>query len=67
MKILIIHSNQKNHLLDKLTSTKSRMEWFTFYAMDWISQINFFNHYIHKQIILVTGSTGTGKLPVPNY
>ena len=46
---------------DNLTDTKSRMEWFTFYAMDWISQINFFNHYIHKQLILVTGSTGTGK------
>jgi HrpA-like RNA helicase len=46
---------------ENLTDTESRMEWFTFYAMDWIAQINFFNHYIHKQLILVTGSTGTGK------
>ena len=29
--------------------------------MDWLAQINFFNHYINHQIIFVTGSTGTGK------
>ena len=33
----------------------------TFYANDWVSQLNFFNHYINKSIIYVTGSTGTGK------
>ncbi len=34
---------------------------YTFYANDWISQLNFFNHYINKSIMYVTGSTGTGK------
>ena len=35
--------------------------WYSFYTMDWISQINFFNHYINHQIIYITGATGTGK------
>lgn len=35
--------------------------WYTFYAMDWITQISFFNKYIYKQVLLVTGSTGQGK------
>ena len=35
--------------------------WITFYAMDWITQINFFHSYINHQILFVTGSTGTGK------
>ena len=34
---------------------------YTFYANDWISQLNFFNHYINHSIMYVTGSTGTGK------
>ena len=29
--------------------------------MDWMSQINFYNHYINHNIIYVTGGTGTGK------
>ncbi len=37
------------------------MKWFSFYAMDWISQINFFNHYINHRVIFVTGATGQGK------
>ena len=35
--------------------------FYTFYANDWISQLNFFNHYINKSVMYVTGSTGTGK------
>jgi hypothetical protein len=35
--------------------------WYGFYAMDWITQINFFHTFINHQIIFVTGSTGTGK------
>lgn len=34
---------------------------YLFYANDWISLLNFFNHYINQSIIYVTGSTGTGK------
>jgi len=36
-------------------------EWPTFYAMDWISQISFFQHYIYHQVLYVTGATGQGK------
>ena len=36
-------------------------EWPFYYAMDWISQINFFKHYIYNQIMYVTGATGQGK------
>ncbi|VVU95164.1 hypothetical protein CPAV1605_889 [seawater metagenome] len=35
--------------------------WFRFYAMDWICQIQFYHHYIHNRVMLVTGSTGQGK------
>ena len=34
---------------------------YLFYANDWVSLLNFFNHYINHSIIYVTGSTGTGK------
>ena len=35
--------------------------WYAFYAMDWLSQINFFHHYIHHRVLYVTGATGQGK------
>ena len=35
--------------------------WYSFYAMDWLSQINFFHHYINHRILFVTGATGQGK------
>jgi hypothetical protein len=47
--------------LDYLTHKEGGQVWYTYYAMDWISQINFFNHFINHQILFVTGSTGTGK------
>ena len=47
--------------LDLITDNRTGQLWYSFYAMDWISQINFFNHYINHQIIYVTGATGTGK------
>uniref|UniRef100_A0A6C0EDB6 Helicase ATP-binding domain-containing protein n=1 Tax=viral metagenome TaxID=1070528 RepID=A0A6C0EDB6_9ZZZZ len=41
-------------------------KWPMSYAMDWISQISFFQHYIYHQILYVTGATGQGKsLQVP--
>jgi hypothetical protein len=36
-------------------------DWPNFYAMDWISQISFFQHYIYHQVMYVTGATGQGK------
>jgi hypothetical protein len=35
--------------------------WFTFYAMNWISQIAFFQKYLNNRVMLVTGATGVGK------
>lgn len=48
-----------NNSYDKVLT--EAMEHYTFYANDWVSQLSFFNHYIHHSIIYVTGSTGTGK------
>jgi len=31
------------------------------YTMDWITQINFYNKYLNKRIIFITGATGQGK------
>jgi hypothetical protein len=36
-------------------------KWYTFYAMDWVSQINFYHHYINQRIVMLTGGTGVGK------
>ena len=38
-----------------------KTQCYTFYAMDWLAQINFFNHYLNNRVMFVTGSTGTGK------
>jgi uncharacterized protein (DUF1330 family) len=35
--------------------------WYSFYAMDWLSQIGFFHHYINHRVLFVTGATGQGK------
>ncbi len=51
------HDSIKSYL-EILTES---MVFYTFYANDWISQLNFFNHYINHSILYITGSTGTGK------
>ena len=35
--------------------------WYHTYAMDWISQINFFHHFINQRVVMLTGGTGVGK------
>jgi hypothetical protein len=35
--------------------------WTFTYAMNWVSQLNFYHHYLHDRVIYVTGSTGVGK------
>lgn len=35
--------------------------WFYIYALDWMSQIAFFHHYLNNRVIYVTGATGVGK------
>lgn len=39
----------------------SKNSWYSQYAWDWISQINFFHRYINNRVIYVTGGTGVGK------
>ena len=61
-----LHVNNKNLLDSKKKSFLNLIEcyiykWHTFYALDWIAQINFFHKYINNRVILITGSTGTGK------
>ena len=35
--------------------------WYNYYAMDWVSQINFYHHYINQRVTMLTGGTGVGK------
>jgi hypothetical protein len=53
-----LKKNTGNGYMDILTE---KLINYTFYANDWVSQLNFFNHYINHSIMYVTGSTGTGK------
>jgi hypothetical protein len=41
-------------------STNGRA-WYFAYALDWVSQINFYNKFLNNRVIYVTGSTGVGK------
>ena len=36
-------------------------QWLLFYSLNYISQINFFKHYVFHQIMFITGATGQGK------
>jgi hypothetical protein len=45
--------------LDSITKPDQR--WTFTYAMNWVSQLNFYHHYLHDRVIYVTGSTGVGK------
>ena len=46
---------------DKYLDIAKEALWQKFYALNWISQIDFFHHYIYHQIIYITGATGQGK------
>ena len=35
--------------------------WNTFYAMNWVSQIDFYFKFLNQRVMLVTGATGQGK------
>ena len=58
---LKIYNDKKIDKKEKYSDLLLKQSFYTFYANDWISQLNFFNHYINKSIMYVTGSTGTGK------
>lgn len=46
---------------DTLTDKKQNHKWMLFYSLNFISQMDFFCHFIHNSIILTTGATGQGK------
>jgi hypothetical protein len=60
-KKIIINPKDKYDEHDYFDLITLDHEWFVFYAMDWISQISFFQHYIYHQVLYVTGATGQGK------
>ena len=56
------YPNESKKYIDLLVDIKLKMgNWMTTYAMDWISQISFFHHYLNNRIIYLTGATGVGK------
>ena len=59
----LTNDKYKNLKIDKISYFKAlqKQYWMSFFAMDWISQIGFFNHFIFNQVIYSTGATGQGK------
>jgi hypothetical protein len=55
------YEREMNRKDDYFKSLVKKLVHYTFYAMDWVSQLNVFNKYINHQIIYITGGTGTGK------
>lgn len=39
----------------------SNQIWTFTYAMNWVSQINFYHHYLNNRVMYITGATGVGK------
>ncbi|QGR53984.1 RNA helicase [Moumouvirus maliensis] len=52
------NNNYKKTYFDFLTSDQI---WTFTYAMNWVSQINFYHHYINNRVLYITGATGVGK------
>lgn len=60
LPIIINNRNLKEEsYFDRLAS--GDLDWYSYYAMDWVSQINFFNHFINQRVVMLTGATGVGK------
>ena len=57
----IINASDKYNEMSYFNIISKDHGWPSFYAMDWISQISFFQHYIYHQVLYVTGATGQGK------
>ena len=55
--LFLSKNNEETTLLKSLIHYK----WYLFYAMDWISQIGFYHHYLNHRILYITGATGQGK------
>lgn len=59
----LTNDKYKNLKIEKVSYFKAleKQKWMSFFALDWISQIGFFNHFIFNQVIYSTGATGQGK------
>lgn len=54
--------NETYSYLEHLREVKKREDtWYTFYAMDWLCQIDFFMKFVNQRVLYITGSTGQGK------
>ena len=60
-KIRLSDPNVKIKEYEYFDLIAKKQKWYSFYAMDWLTQINFFHTYIYHQVIYVTGATGQGK------
>jgi hypothetical protein len=56
----IIKGKKINHWFEYNADSVGRL-WFNAYALNWVSQINFFHRYLNNRLIYATGSTGVGK------
>ncbi len=63
MKITYEKKRSKSEIQEDpyLKYTINSNEWHKTYAMNWVSQLNFFHRYLNNRVIYVTGSTGVGK------
>ncbi|CAH6419909.1 ATP-dependent RNA helicase [uncultured virus] len=41
--------------------TLTNQNWTFIYAMNWVSQLNFYHRFAHNRVMYVTGGTGQGK------
>lgn len=44
-----------------IKNTTKNDNWHKLYSFDWISQINFFHHFINNRVLIVSAGTGQGK------
>lgn len=58
---VIIKSTNNTYNYPTYIAEKMADGWTTTYAMNWVSQIAFYHHYMNNRIIFITGSTGVGK------
>lgn len=47
--------------INSIKQRSKNSSWINMYAMNWVSQINFYHKYLNNRVIMVTGGTGVGK------
>ena len=60
----ITHQNKEKSInyIDYLSDMEvSGDKWFTFYAVDWVAQLDFYIKFINQRVMYITGATGQGK------